>query len=77
MIEGAYQIIKGLEAVIRYDRFDPFSDLEDDAVSRLIFGFEIFPYSFIELRPQFRLQMEEEDPSVDNNSFVLQFHFWY
>ncbi len=75
MIEGAYQIIKGLEAVVRYDRFDPFSDLENDAVSRVIFGFEIFPYSFIELRPQFRLQME--DPTVDNNSFVLQFHFWY
>ncbi|MGE5812165.1 MAG: hypothetical protein ACM339_11725 [Ignavibacteria bacterium] len=75
MIEGAYQIIKGLEAVLRYDRFDPFSDLETDAVSRLIIGFEVFPYSFIEIRPQYRLQME--DPSVDNDSFVLQFHFWY
>jgi len=41
----------------------------------MIFGFEFHPYSFIEVRPQYRLVME--DPSVENDSFVLQLHFWY
>jgi len=75
MIEAAYQVIKGLDAVVRYDRFDPLADVENEELSRIIVGFEIFPWSFIEIRPQYRIQME--DPSVDNDAFVLQFHFWY
>lgn len=75
MIEASYRIIRGLDAVIRYDRFDPDSDIEKDEVSRVVFGFEFFPYSFIEIRPQFRLQME--DPDVNNNSFVIQSHIYY
>ncbi|MFO7448230.1 MAG: hypothetical protein R6W90_17865 [Ignavibacteriaceae bacterium] len=75
MIEASYPIIQGIEAVARYDMFDPDSDLSDDEHSRLVLGFEIFPYSFIEVRPQFRLQMEE--PSVENNSVVVQVHLYY
>lgn len=75
MIKANYQIVKGLEAVVRYDRFDPDKDVNNDELSRWIFGFEFFPYSFIEFRPQYRLQMEH--PSINNNSFVLQFHLYY
>lgn len=75
MIEAAYGILTGLDAVIRYDRIDPVENINEDEVSRLVIGFEFQPYSFIELRPQYRIVME--NPSVDNNSFVLQFHFWY
>jgi hypothetical protein len=75
MVEGSYRIIQGLDAVIRYDRFDLSIDSEKNDVSRLTIGFEFIPYSFIEVRPQYRLQME--DPKIDNDSFVLQFHLWY
>ena len=75
MVEAAYGILTGLDAIVRFDRIDPNSDAAQDEISKLIFGFEIQPYSFIEIRPQYRLVME--DPSVDNDSFVLQFHFWY
>jgi len=75
MVEVAYRVIKGLEAVVRFDRFDPNSDIDKDELTRLVIGFEIFPYSFIEIRPQYRLQME--DPSVDNDSALIQFHIWY
>lgn len=75
MVEAAYGIITGLDAVIRYDRIDPDTDLNKDESSRFIFGFEFQPYSFIEIRPQYRMQVENS--SVDNDSFVLQFHFWY
>jgi hypothetical protein len=75
MVEAAYRIIKGLEAVVRLDRFDPNSDIEEDGLTRVIVGFEIFPFSFIEIRPQYRIQMEE--PSIDNDSALIQFHIWY
>lgn len=75
MVEVAYGILTGLDAVVRYDRIDRNADVDSDEISRMIFGFEFHPYSFIEVRPQYRLVME--DPSVDNDSFVLQLHFWY
>ncbi len=75
MIEASYGIIKGLEAVVRLDRFDPNSKVSKDELTRVVIGLEIFPYSFIEIRPQYRIQME--DPSVDNDSALLQFHIYY
>jgi hypothetical protein len=75
MVEAAYGIITGLDAVVRYDRIDRNADVDSDEINRIIMGFEFHPYSFIEVRPQYRLVLE--DPSVDNDSFVLQLHFWY
>ncbi len=75
MIEAAYRIVKGLEAVVRYDRFDPLTSRTKDDISRLIVGFEFHPYSFVELRPQYRFQME--NPSIKNDTFLIQFHLWY
>jgi hypothetical protein len=75
MIETAYQVMVGLEAVVRYDRFDPNTDKSKDEHSHIVLGFEFYPYSFVEIRPQYRINLE--DPSVDNDAFVLQFHFWY
>jgi hypothetical protein len=75
MVEVAYGIITGLDAVVRYDRIDRNADVDTDEINRIIMGFEFHPYSFIEIRPQYRLVLE--DPSIDNDSFVLQLHFWY
>lgn len=75
MAEAAYVITLGLEAVVRYDRLDPNTSIDNDELQRIIVGFEWFPYSFIEIRPQYRFILE--DPSQENNSAVLQFHFWY
>lgn len=75
MIEAAYQLMVGLEAVVRYDRFDPNTDINKDEHSHVVLGFEFYPYSFVEVRPQYRLNLE--DPNIDNDAFVLQFHFWY
>lgn len=75
MAEAAYVILMGLEAVVRYDRLDPNTSIDNDELQRIIVGFEWFPYSFIEIRPQYRFILE--DPSQENNSAVLQLHFWY
>ncbi|MBV6511200.1 MAG: hypothetical protein HRU80_06235 [Ignavibacteriales bacterium] len=75
MVELSYKIKRGLDAVVRYDRYDRNTDGEGDVTSHLIVGLEYFPVSFMEIRPQFRL-FTADDPTK-KNSVVLQFHFWY
>lgn len=79
MAEAAYIIMNGLEAVIRYDRYNPLPESENDNIDRFILGLEFFPYSFIELRPQYRLQMQKNalGENISHKSVVLQFHLWY
>jgi hypothetical protein len=75
MAELAYVITLGLEAVVRYDRVDPNTSVSNDELQHIILGFEWYPYSFIEIRPQYRFILE--DPNVSNDAVVIQFHFWY
>ncbi len=75
MLKGSYRIVKGLEGILRYDKFDPNTSVSGDEVSRFIVGAEFFPYSFVEVRPQYRFQFES--PSVKNDVFLVQFHFYY
>lgn len=75
MLEASYLLSVGLEAVIRYDRFDRNTKVDKDQLAHLVLGLEFFPFTFIELRPQYRINFE--DPSKENNAFILQFHFWY
>jgi hypothetical protein len=75
MAEAAYIVSIGLQAVVRYDRFDPNTSNPDDELQHIIFGVEWYPYSFIEIRPQYRFILE--NPSVKNDAVVIQFHFWY
>jgi len=75
MLKATYRFMVGVEGIVRYDMIDPDKDSDMDSMSRLILGVEYFPYSFIELRPQYRFNFE--DPGVVNNVFVLQFHIWY
>jgi hypothetical protein len=75
MLEGSYQLMKGLETFVRYDRFDPNTSVSSDEVQRIVAGVDVYPYSFIEIIPEYRFQFET--PSVKNDSFVLQFHFFY
>jgi hypothetical protein len=75
MAELSYVILLGLEAVVRYDRVDQNIDVSNDELQHIILGFEWFPYSFVEIRPQYRFILE--DPKVDNDAVVVQFHFWY
>jgi hypothetical protein len=75
MVQATYVIILGLEAYARYDWLDMDTNNDAGTIAHLILGFEFIPYSFIEIRPQYRFIIE--DPSVDNNAAVIQFHFWY
>ncbi|MFQ5800002.1 MAG: hypothetical protein ACE5H0_15100 [Bacteroidota bacterium] len=65
----------GIWAIVKYDLFDPNQGVANNDVSRLTVGLEIFAYPMVEIRPQYRIEME--DPGVDNNLFLVQTHFWF
>jgi len=77
MVEASYSLIVGLDVILRYDRMDSNTKLKRDELSRLIAGFEFQPYTFIEIRPQYRFVFDGANPDTKNDAFVLQFHFWY
>ena len=73
--QAAYVIIIGLEAIVRYDWMDPNIDISNDEIGHLVLGLEFVPYSFVEIRPQYRFIIE--DPNIDNDAVVIQFHLYY
>ncbi len=76
MFETSYRIRNGIDFVARYDRIVLDLNQRGNYSSHIIIGFDFYPYSFVEIKPQYRINLER--PKVEkNNSFVLQFHFWY
>ncbi|MBI4546943.1 MAG: hypothetical protein HY707_03125 [Ignavibacteriae bacterium] len=83
LAELDYRIIQGLWFTGKFDMFDPLRGVKDNDMSpstnslkRITIGLEIFPYSFVEVRPQFRLTLEK--PSIDDNNVgLVQVHLWF
>lgn len=80
--EVDYRAIHGLWLVGRFDVFDPLQGVSDDDASpatntlkRIILGLEFFPYSFVEVRPQYRLLIEQ--PTISNDQALVQMHLWF
>jgi hypothetical protein len=90
-LEGNFRAFQGLWLVAKYDVFDPRVGWSNEsspqwtpnparawlanAVSRLTFGVEFFPYPYIELRPQYRINLET--PSYGNDQLLAQVHIWF
>ncbi len=75
MLETSYRLVSGLDLVARYDRM--FQDTKStNYFSHLILGLDFYPYSFVEIKPQYRLNIE--NPKIEkNDGFVMQFHFYF
>jgi len=80
------QATQGVWLIGKFDVFDPVQGRGDDwvitdpqpnynSVKRITVGLEVFPYSFVEIRPQYRFNVET--PSFDNNQFLTQMHLWF
>jgi hypothetical protein len=81
------KIIDGLSAIGKVDYFDGDRNSDNIALlpggrpprtnsfTRYTVGVEFFPYSFVEVRPQFRINTET--PKIENNEFLVQSHFWF
>jgi hypothetical protein len=75
--EMDYMVVQGLDLKFIYDFYDLDIDLQTGAFSRYSFGFEFFPISGVEVRPLYRINMEEpEADKVDNNEIHMLVHFY-
>jgi hypothetical protein len=77
-----YRAIQGLWLTGRFDMEDPVQGVSDDesapatnSVKRMTLGVEFFPFSFVEIRPQYRIVIET--PSVSNDVAFVQMHLWF
>lgn len=70
-----YRFIQGLWLTGRYEQFDTYRSVRGDEKHRIVIGAEFFPYSFVEIRPQYRFNVET--PTVSNNQFLIQSHLWF
>ena len=72
-----YRILQGVWIVGMYDIFDPVQGHTDTNISRITVGAEFFPYSFVELRPQYRHAKDENNAGVTNDQLLVQMHLFF
>lgn len=77
-----FRLIQGLWAIGRFDIIDPLQGITDDehgastnTIKRVSLGFEFFPYQFVEVRPQYRIILE--NPGISNDVALVQMHVWF
>ncbi len=75
-IEGDYRMIQGIWLIGMYDIFDPIQGIASTDVKRITAGLEFFPFSFVEIRPQYR-HLTKADPSVSDDQLLVQMHLWF
>lgn len=69
------RLARGVWFTGRYDFFHPARGTAATKFARTTLGLEIFPWPFIEVRPQFRISAET--PRVNNNAGLIQLHAWF
>ena len=78
LIQLDYLVSQGFYATLRYDYLDP---VGSDPLTRYVIGAEYFPYSYIEIRPQYRLNRVPGSTNPSNmvqiSDLVLQLHIWF
>ncbi len=73
--EANYVVTPGVDLKVAYDFYDPDKDFKTGSVSRYSFGFEFFPVSGVEVRPMYRM-LVEEPKNVSNNELHILFHIY-
>ena len=73
--EAGYVLTPGVDLKVSYDFFDPDRDLKTGAVSRYSVGVEFFPISGVEVRPVYRI-LVEEPKNVENNELHILLHIY-
>ena len=74
--ELCFEPVQGICLLAKYDFFDQDINLKGKALTRYTVGFELFPFSFLEVKAQARFTRvagAEESPQPE---YLLQFHTW-
>jgi hypothetical protein len=74
-VEANYLVTPGVDLKIAYDFYDPDKDVKDGSMSRYSFGLEFFPVSGVEVRPMYRVVVEDPE-DYSNNEFHIMLHFY-
>ena len=70
-----YMAVQGLDLKLAYEFYDPDNVRKNGSFSQVTVGAEIFVLSGVELRPLYRINMEQPT-EVSNNEFQMMFHFY-
>jgi len=74
-VEANYVLTPGVDLKVAYDFYDPDKDTKDGSMSRYSFGVEFFPVSGVEVRPMYRVVVEDPE-DYSNNEFHIMLHFY-
>ena len=76
--ELAWEIIRGVQLIGKYDFFDPKTDWSSGAVSRYTIGAEIYPLNIMEIKLQARFnQLDQDNSTTPDPEYLIQTHFWF
>lgn len=73
--EADYVVVPGLDLKVAYDFYDPDRDVKSGAVARYSAGLEFFPINGVEVRPMYRILVEEPN-DVKNDEVHILFHIY-
>jgi len=74
-LEGNYVLTQGVDLKLAYDFYDPDISLKTGSETRYTVGVEFFPFSGVELRPEYRI-VKDMPVELKNNEFDLMFHIY-
>ena len=76
--EPSRQVVSGVDLKIGYEYYDPNTNLKDGSFSRITIGAEFFPMSGLEIRPLYRINLEDlpTEQKLNNDEVQLMFHFY-
>ena len=74
-VEANYVVTPGVDLKVAYDFYDPDKDVKDGSMSRYSFGVEFFPVSGVEVRPMYRVVVDDPE-NYSNNEFHIMLHFY-
>jgi len=73
----AYQVTQGFYLDLKHDFYDADVQFTGDSMTRYTLGLDLFPLSYIELLPQYRLLTLSTDKNYARSEVIIQGHFWF
>lgn len=76
--EVNYMVVPGVDLKFGYEYYDPDKEIQNGSFSRITLGAEIFPLSGLEIRPLYKINLEDlpSGSNIGNDELQLMFHFF-
>jgi len=77
LADVAVQLHQGAFLTLEHSLFDADLNQANDELVRYSFGADLFPVSYIEIIPQYRILRATASSSFSRTELILQTHFWF